>query len=321
MNFNCPQCGRSLTAGDAGFQGKCPGCGQPVSVTAADLTVEPAPDRVYVQIGQQASYAGWVILACAVAAGLLIGLLVLSVWLFYDPDRIHKAACETHLRSIATALDMYHQDYGSFPPAWVADAQGRPMHSWRVLILPALGEDDLYKEYKLDEPWDGPNNRQLAHRIPEVYCCPSDPSGYEGQTSYVALVGPQACWLGTKPVKLSQLAQPGQAIQVIEAYETGINWLEPRDFSAPAVAATINSSAGQGIRSLHPGGAHVLFADGQVEFLSDATSTSRLSQLFNAARISTAVEASTSKKSKEDSHLKSPSTRAGSRATRTSRRR
>jgi len=286
MKFNCPNCGRVLHAGDAGFHGSCPGCGHPISVTPADFSVEPNPDRIYVPIGRQASYAGLVLLLGAVAGGLLLGLVVLSVWLFQDPDGVHRAGCETHLRSIATALDMYHQDYGSFPPAWVADAQGRPMHSWRVLILPAIGEDDLYKEYKLDEPWDGPNNRKLAHRIPEVYRCPTDPSGYEGQTSYVALVGPQACWLGDKPVKLSQLAQPGQAIAVIETYESGINWLEPRDFVVPGLETQINASAGQGVRSLHPGGAYVLYADGQVEFLSDATSPTRLSQQFNAVRIS-----------------------------------
>jgi prepilin-type processing-associated H-X9-DG protein len=226
-----------------------------------------------------------------VFAGLSLGLLVLVAWLFYDPDEVHKSACETHLMSIATALDLYHQDYGSFPPACVADAQGRPMHSWRVLILPGLGEDDLYKEYRFDEPWDGPNNRRLAHRMPDAYRCPSDPGSYEGQTSYIAPVGPQACWLGAKPVKLSQLSQPGQAIQVFEAYESGINWLEPRDFPVPATLPPINATAGLGVRSLHPGGAHVLYADGKVEFLKATTSPTRLSQLFNVPRISIAVEA------------------------------
>src|SRR6478672_5330638 len=47
-----------------------------------------------------------------------------------------RMACSNHLKQIGIALQNYHDVYGSFPPAYVADANGRPMHSWRVLILP-----------------------------------------------------------------------------------------------------------------------------------------------------------------------------------------
>lgn len=50
------------------------------------------------------------------------------------------------------------------------------MHSWRVLILPYIGEDALYNTYKFDEPWDGPNNIKLLNQIPRLYACPSTPS-------------------------------------------------------------------------------------------------------------------------------------------------
>jgi hypothetical protein len=228
---------------------------------------------------------GLVLLLCAACAGLFLGGIVFLAWMFHDPDGEPKAACETHLRSIATALEMYHQDHKCFPPAWVADAQGRPMHSWRVLILPDLGEDDLFKEYNLDEPWDGPNNRKLAHRIPEVYRCPSDPSSYDGQTSYVAVVGPQASWLGSTPVKLSELSTPSQALHVIEVYESGINWLEPRDFTAAGLDTQVNAASPEAIRSLHLGGAHALYADAEVKFLSDDTSPADVQASLNAPRI------------------------------------
>jgi len=41
------------------------------------------------------------------------------------------------------ALFNYHDDYGSYPPAYIADESGRPMHSWRVLILPYLGRSSF----------------------------------------------------------------------------------------------------------------------------------------------------------------------------------
>ena len=60
------------------------------------------------------------------------------------------------------ALQAYHQANGCFPPAYIADKNGKPMHSWRVLILPYLDYDDLYKAYDFSEPWDGPKNKTAA---------------------------------------------------------------------------------------------------------------------------------------------------------------
>ena len=60
------------------------------------------------------------------------------------------------------ALQNYHQANGCFPPAYIADKNGKPMHSWRVLILPYLDRTILYKAYDFTEPWDGPNNKKLS---------------------------------------------------------------------------------------------------------------------------------------------------------------
>src|SRR4051812_10595310 len=83
----------------------------------------------------------------------------------------HKLSdqCLGHLKEIGIALHNYHADYGVFPPAYVADASGRPLHSWRVLILPYLEQKPLYNRYNFSEPWDGPNNRRLASQMPGVY--------------------------------------------------------------------------------------------------------------------------------------------------------
>ena len=59
----------------------------------------------------------------------------------------------------------YHEMKGHFPPAYVADVQGRPAHSWRVLLLQS-GMETLYERYHFDEPWDGPRNRSLANGLP-----------------------------------------------------------------------------------------------------------------------------------------------------------
>ena len=75
--------------------------------------------------------------------------------------------CKNNLKQIALALHNYHQANGCFPPAYIADKNGRPMHSWRVLILPYLELDHLYKQYNFNEPWDGPNNKKLLAARPK----------------------------------------------------------------------------------------------------------------------------------------------------------
>jgi Protein of unknown function (DUF1559) len=67
------------------------------------------------------------------------------------------------------AVANYHETYGCFPPAYVADRDGKPIHSWRVLILPFLEQQELYRAYNFDEPWNGPNNRKLASRVGKIY--------------------------------------------------------------------------------------------------------------------------------------------------------
>lgn len=52
------------------------------------------------------------------------------------------------------------------------DAQGREMHSWRVLLLPFLADgtlDALYSSYHMDKPWDAPENLELSKVVPDVY--------------------------------------------------------------------------------------------------------------------------------------------------------
>jgi hypothetical protein len=67
----------------------------------------------------------------------------------------------------------YHDQHGKFPPAVVYGKDGEPLYSWRVLILPYIGEDGLFAEFKLDEPWDSPHNILLLDRRPSIYAPPS----------------------------------------------------------------------------------------------------------------------------------------------------
>ena len=151
--------------------------------------------------------------------------------------------CQNNLKQIALALLNYHQANGCFPPAYIADKNGKPMHSWRVLILPYMEMNALYNAYDFTEPWDGPKNKKLLATALQGYVCPSDPNAYAPgatQTSYVAVVGRNAAWAGEKSRKLGPVDFPGGAsntIMVVEVANSGIPWMEPRDLSLDALAS------------------------------------------------------------------------------------
>lgn len=95
------------------------------------------------------------------------------------------------LRKCLIAMHNYHNDYNRLPAAAIFDKQtGKPLLSWRVRMLPYLGEDKLYKEFHLDEPWDSEHNRKLIPRMPKMFAHPATKSAAEFKTHYRVFVSP-----------------------------------------------------------------------------------------------------------------------------------
>ena len=209
------------------------------------------------------------------AVFLPLGALCLLFPFVSTPREVYRRSqCKNNLKQIWLALHNYHDSYGCFPPAYIADENGRPRHSWRVLILPYIDQESLYKQYRFDEPWDGPNNRKLADSIVAVYNCPSDAHGENKitstSTSYVAVVGPETAWPESGTTAIRDISDgTSNTILVVEVANSGIHWMEPRDLHVVQMAPTINAKSGQGISSRHTGGAHVLLADGSTRFITE----------------------------------------------------
>src|SRR5207248_412923 len=103
-----------------------------------------------------------------------------------------RSQCKDNLSRITLALCQYHDTFQSYPPPFIADSSGKPMHTWRVLILPYLDQKNLYQQYRLDEPWDGPNNRKLHDVGLPIFQCPSHSKAQPTtETNYVAVIGPR----------------------------------------------------------------------------------------------------------------------------------
>jgi hypothetical protein len=143
------------------------------------------------------------------------------------------------------AVANYHGVNGRYPPAYVLGPDGRPWHSWRVLILPYIEQSDLLNEYSFSEPWDGPNNRRLAERMPRLYAFHG--SAHPGNTAanYLAVVGEETVWPGAKSVTSNEVEDGlGETILLVENRGAAVHWMEPRDLSLADVDLQINSPAG-----------------------------------------------------------------------------
>jgi hypothetical protein len=53
------------------------------------------------------------------------------------------------LVQIAYAIWSYHNHYKRFPTEDICDAEGKPLLSWRVRLLPFLEADHRYKQFHL----------------------------------------------------------------------------------------------------------------------------------------------------------------------------
>jgi len=199
----------------------------------------------------------------AQCGGCLVSLQPLS-WYFVR-ESSYRAACAQNLKQIGMALQAYSADHGSFPPAYVADASGKRLHSWRLLILPHLESESLYDRFVLTEPWDGQHNQEPSKVPLTIFQCPRLRLKNSTTTSYLAVTGQNTVWPGAKGSKLDDLKHgPANTILLVEVADSDVAWAEPRDLDIFAMVR------GTGLlpSSRHDRhGFHVLFADGSVHYL------------------------------------------------------
>jgi hypothetical protein len=223
--------------------------------TMTEPTTTPKRRRRWLQ---SSLLSAFVVTAIALVAGTLVSAVRSA------RDTANRITCQgRRIQMIGMALQQYHGRFGCFPPAYVADRNGQPMHSWRVLILPYLECHDLYSRYDFAEPWDGPKNRLLRTEMPDVYRCPC----YRGQkasaTNYVAVVDPTTAWPGDRALAVSEIADgTSHTVLLVEIDDSDITWTEPRDMSLAQATDGVNVDRQHGISSNHADGAMVGLADG-----------------------------------------------------------
>ncbi len=165
-----------------------------------------------------------------------IGMAIGAVFLSLLPRSSHcgmgmrQAAALNNLKQIGLALDHYHDAHGRFPPSVVYSPDGRPLYSWRVLILPYLDQKDLYESSIWMKPGIALTIRDLLARRPAVY----DPTGIRTEptlTYFQVFVGEGAAFEGRQGTKLADFPDgPERTILVVEAANP-VPWTQPIDLS------------------------------------------------------------------------------------------
>jgi hypothetical protein len=177
----------------------------------------------------------------------------------------------SNLRDIAVAMHGYHDNHGKFPAAYTVNKQGQPLLSWRVQLLPLLGQGELYKQFHLDEPWDSQHNRTLIEKMPEVYRLPAS-GAYSvpgakvkdpGQTNYVVPVGKETAFPGSNAMGVSDIrdgcANTIMAIEVDD--EHAVIWTKPEDLPFDS------ADSGRALAALPKRGFWAVLCDGSVRWI------------------------------------------------------
>jgi hypothetical protein len=148
-----------------------------------------------------------------------------------------------NLKQLLTAMQAHHDHFMYFPPQAIRDKDGKPLLSWRVALLPYLGAENLclYREFKLDEPWDSDHNKKLLAKRPKVYASVADDAKDPAGTRYQVFVGPKTpFWHGFRgPLGPIALLRQGprwgdildglsNTALIVEAAEP-VPWTKPAD--------------------------------------------------------------------------------------------
>jgi hypothetical protein len=276
----CPVCGRNL---------------QPVGVT---VVVCQKPSRL--------RWTSPYLIAATSLLGILVAMLYSGVQQAREAAR--RSSCKCNLKILGLALQTYHDAHGCFPPAWIADSQGRPMHSWRVLLLPYIDQAALYSRYNFAEPWDGPNNVKLLDEIPPVYKCPSHVprsasvaaifgpfgplacstgatvSGAARRkcTNYAAVLGRHCAFRGADPVSIEDITDgTSSTLMIGEVTDADILWTKPEDID---VSKHPQIGDRMGFSSDHASGAQFATAAGSVRFIFESIPQETVDALYTRDR-------------------------------------
>jgi len=211
--------------------------------------------------------------------GILVALLLPAVQAAREAARRNQSM--NNLKQFMLALLNYEATHGHFPPHASYTNDGKPLLSWRVQILPFIEQQQLYAQFKQDEPWDSPHNKKLVSMMPQIFLTPNSLlKATDGKSNYVAPVGDGLIFDGTgQGTKLRTITDgTSNTIALVEVNDSeAVIWTKPDDWEYnPA-------NPKQGLGGVRPGVFLAAFCDGHVVPIADLIDDETLKALFTKA--------------------------------------
>jgi hypothetical protein len=212
---------------------------------------------------------GAVVVICG---GVGVALLLPAVQQAREAAR--RMQSTNNMKQIMIAMHTYHDTYREFPPAVVKDADGKPLYSGMVLLLPFLEQQPLYDKFDKSKAWNSPENETWSNMTVPMLIDPSNPNTSQGRTDYLLVSGPGSVLEDTPGMKhtLGSIADgTSNTIMVVEVKGTA-SWAAPNTWD---VNQPLNGS--------HPNVVIVGFADGSVRTISRNIDPMTLKRLVERA--------------------------------------
>jgi len=234
--------------------------------------------------------------------GLLAGLVLPAIQGAREASR--RMSCSNNIRNQTLAILDFERIFTHLPPGRMG--RNDLDHAWSFYLLPMLEQTRIYSAYDLGKPMDAPANTKLAQSVLPVYRCPSSEKNMFGDTDYAGLSGTVINLNGQSPFNRGSLVfvydSLGDDYRYRPSYELPLSSVtdglsntfciaESPDRPAPdgSWASGINcishdrgsvNNGGDGIRSLHVGGAHCARLDGSLTFVSNGIDENALGAML-----------------------------------------
>jgi RNA polymerase sigma factor (sigma-70 family) len=171
-----------------------------------------------------------------------------------------RLQCGATLHRLVMAMHDYIDEHKHFPPPATIDPAGKPLLSWRVALLPYLGEKELYEQFRQDEPWDSVHNHKLMAKMPKIYATVGNSPKNNRETFYQVFVGEGCIFEEGKKIGIGDIQDGTVNTMAIIAAGEAVPWTKPADLACDPGKALPSLAGGM----INDGFVSFAFADSSV---------------------------------------------------------